>query len=259
MLSMINELLGMQPAAAEHAAKVDLMLELLHWFVVVLFIPWSAFFIYALVRFRKSRHPRADHVGVRGHGYKISEVAVCIVEAILLLGFAIPLWAQRVNQFPSEKESTIVRVIGEQFAWNVHYPGPDGVLGKADGKLVTKDNPLGLDKSDPRGEDDIIAINQLHVPVDRNVIVYLGSKDVIHSFKVLQMRACQDAIPGQSVPAWFKPIKTGDYEIVCAQLCGLGHYRMRGVLTVDTEEDYQKWMAEQAKAKAAAGGDSGYE
>src|SRR5206468_3576270 len=115
-------------------------LEVLHWFVLVLFIPWSAFFLYAIFRFRASRHPKADYQGVRGHMYKFSEVAVCIVEAVLLLGLAIPLWAQRVNEFPPQKDAVAVRVVGEQFAWNVHYAGPDGKLGRTDAKLVASDN-----------------------------------------------------------------------------------------------------------------------
>jgi cytochrome c oxidase subunit 2 len=257
---MINEMLGMQPVASEHGAQLDFMLELLHWFVIVLFIPWSAFFIYCIFRFRKSRHPKASYAGVQGHGYKFSEVAVCIVEAILLLGFAIPLWAHRVNEFPPQTNATVVRVVGEQFAWNVHYAGPDGKLGRTDPKLVSAENPLGLDRTDENCKDDFFAINQMHLPVDRNVIVYLSSKDVVHSFKLLSMRICQDAIPGMSIPTWFKPIKTGTFEIVCAQLCGLGHYKMRGVVTVDKAEDFDRWIVEQsAKAKAGGGGGQSYE
>lgn len=254
---MINRLLGIQENASLHGADIDLMLELLHWFVLVLFVGWSAFFIYTIFRFRQSKHPKADYHGVKSHGYKYSEVMVCIIEAILLLGFAIPLWAKRVNQFPAEKDAVVVRVIGEQFNWNVHYAGPDGKLGKADASLVTNDNPLGLDKNDPNGKDDFQLLNQLHLPVDKDAIVYLSSKDVVHSFKVLQMRVCQDAIPGMSIPAWFQPIKTGKYEILCAQLCGLGHYRMRGFLTVRTAAEYTSWVAEQSKAQA--GGATSYE
>lgn len=248
---MLNSLMGMQPPASAHAAGVDLMLEILHWFVVVLFVPWSAFFIYTILRFRKSRHPKADYGGVRGHGYKYSEVAVCIFEAFLLLGLAIPLWAQRVDKFPPEKDALNVRIIGEQFAWNIHYPGPDGILGKADAMLVTAANPLGLDQADEHGKDDVVTLNLMHLPLKRNVIVHASSKDVIHSFKILQMRVCQDAIPGQSVPTWFQPIKTGEFEIVCAQLCGMGHYKMRGVVTVESEAEFNTWIAEQLKSKSS--------
>lgn len=253
---MINEVLGMQPGASEQAARLDYMLELLHWFVLVLFIPWSAFFVYTLVRFRQSKNPKADYHGVKGHGYKYTEVAVCVVEAVLLLGFALPLWAKNVGEFPPKEGSVVLRAVGEQFAWNIHYAGADGILGKADATLVTKDNPLGLDKTDPHAADDVFILNQLHLPVDRNAIVYISSKDVIHSFKLPSMRVCQDAMPGMTVPAWFKPTKTGKYEIVCAQLCGLGHYKMRGQLIVETQAEFDEWMKKQA---TGSGGSGGYE
>ena len=103
-------------------------------------------------------------------------------------------------------------------------------------------NPLGLDPSDSAAKDDIVAINQLHVPVGKPVIVHLNSKDVIHSFFLPVMRVKQDVIPGQTVSVWFEAAKTGKFEIACAQLCGLGHYRMRGFFMIDTPEQFSTWM-----------------
>ena len=163
------------------------------------------------------------------------------------------------QELPSESEATVVRVVAEQFAWNVHYAGADGRFGRTDIKLVSADNPLGLDRSDASAKDDITDINNLHVPVDRPVLVQLLSKDVIHSFGLYEMRVKQDAIPGMQIPVWFIPtVTTADmrrnlgkadfeYEIACSQLCGLGHYRMRGVVIVETADEFQKWMAEQAR------------
>ena len=133
---------------------------------------------------------------------------------------------------------------------------------RSDVALVSADNPLGLDRNDPDGKDDITTINQLNVPVDRPVLIRLSSKDVIHSFGLYEMRVKQDAIPGLQIPVWFIPtVTTADmrqkvgnpafeYEITCSQLCGLGHFRMRGFLTVQSAADYQKWMADQVKEKA---------
>ena len=138
----------------------------------------------------------------------------------------------------------MVRVVGTQFAWNIQYPGPDGKFGRTDIKLVGSDNPLGLDRSDPAAKDDITTINQLNLPVDRPVLVHLSSMDVIHSFGLYEMRVKQDAIPGIQIPVWFIPNRIGEYEIACSQLCGLGHFRMRGFVNIKTEADFQKWLAD---------------
>jgi cytochrome c oxidase subunit 2 len=170
-----------------------------------------------------------------------------LIEVLLLVVFAVPIWATRVNAIPPESESTVVRVVAEQFAWNVQYPGKDGVFGRTDVKYIaTGTNPLGLDPNDPAGKDDIITLNDLHLPVGKPVIVKLTTKDVIHSFFLPQMRVKQDAIPGQVIPIWFKPVKTGQWDIACAQLCGLSHYRMRGSYTVESQADFDKWATDNA-------------
>ena len=141
---------------------------------------------------------------------------------MLIVAFAIPAWAARVDAFPRENEATVVRVVAEQFAWNAHYPGADGQFGRTDIKLVAADNPLGLDRSDPAAKDDFNSVNQLALPVNKPAILHLSSKDVIHSFSLIQMRVKQDTIPGESIPVWFTPTMTGDWEVNCSQLCGLG-------------------------------------
>jgi len=207
-------------------------------------------------------------------------VVVCSVIALLQLlrvvlaweitvnGFAIPLWAARVEHVPDANEATIVQVTGEQFAWNIHYAGPDGVFGRTDIKLLDlQSNPLGLDRTDPAAKDDVTTLNQLYLPVNKPIIVRLRSKDVIHSFGVPEFRVKQDAIPGLTIPIWFVPnVTTAEmrtrlgnaefqYEIACAQLCGLGHYRMRGFVNVLTAEEFQKWLDEQVKAASEAASD----
>jgi cytochrome c oxidase subunit 2 len=243
-LALINELIGLPPNASEHGYQIDSIIEFSHWFMGALFVGWSVFFIYVLLRFRKGRHPVADHEGVKSGISTHLEFAVVLIEAVLLVGFAIPLWAKRVNQFPENKDAILVHAIGQQFNWNFHLPGPDGQFGRRDIALVSNSNPLGLDPSDPAGKDDIVVLGELHVLVDRPVIIELSSKDVIHNFCLPHMRMAQDAIPGQIIPMWFKPIKTGSYEVVCGQLCGLGHYGMKGMLVVDNPADYQAWLKE---------------
>ena len=246
-LALINEFLGLPPNAAEHGYQIDHILEFAHWFMGALFLGWSAFFIFVLIRFRKRRHPDADHAGVRSGISTHLEFSVVLIEAVLLLGFALPLWAKRVNEFPPTKDVILVHTVGQQFNWNFHLPGPDGQFGRRDISFVSNSNPLGLDPSDPAGKDDIVTLGELHVPVNRPVIIELSSKDVIHNFCLPHMRIAGDAIPGSLIPMWFKPIKTGTYEIVCGQLCGLGHYGMKGTLVVDTPEDYKAWLKERAE------------
>ncbi len=222
-LALINEFLGQPPNASFHGYQIDHILEFCHWFMGALFLGWSAFFVFVLIRFRKGRHPAADHQGVKSGISTHLEFSVVLIEAVLLLGFAIPLWAKRVNQFPPGKEALLVHVVGQQFSWNFHLPGPDGQFGRRDASLVTNSNPVGLDPNDPAGKDDIVTVGELHVPVNRPVITELSSKDVIHDFFLPDMRIAADAIPGSLIPMWFTPIKTGTYEVICGQLCGLGH------------------------------------
>jgi cytochrome c oxidase subunit 2 len=172
---------------------------------------------------------------------------VAIVEVILLVFYAIPAWAKRVKALPSENEAVVVRVVAHQFAWEIQYAGPDGKFGRTDPNMVTSDNLIGLDRRDPDAKDDIVTSNQLNLPVDRPVLVHLSSQDVIHSFGLYEMRIKQDAIPGMSIPVWFIPNRVGQYEIACSQLCGLGHFRMRGFVTIQSAADYQKWFDDQEK------------
>ena len=265
--NIMTEWLGMQPLAATHGAQIDNLVGWIHIFMLVLFVGWGGFFLYLLARFRKSRNPVADYRGVTSKNSTYAEIGVAVVEAVLLIGFAIPLWAARVDTIPPVNQALEVNLTPEQFAWNVRYAGPDGVFGRTDIKLIDlQSNPLGVDRSDPAAKDDVTTVNQLYLPVNKPIIVNLRSKDVIHSFNVPEFRVKQDAIPGLTIPIWFIPNvttaemrqRTGNpqfqYEIACAQLCGLGHYRMRGFVTVLSTEEFQKWMDdEQGKLKELEG------
>jgi len=243
---MLNYL-GMPAVASTHAGEIDQLIALVHWLMLVLFVGWGLFFLFVLFRFRRGANPKASYTGAKGKISKGLEIGVVVVEAVLLLFYAIPSWANRVKAFPSESEAVVVRVVAEQFAWNIHYPGPDGKFGRTDIALISADNPLGLDRKDPNAKDDITTINQLNLPVDRPVLVHLSSKDVIHSFAVYEMRVKQDAIPGMNIPVWFIPNRVGEYEIACSQLCGLGHYRMRGFVSIQSGANFQKWFDDQEK------------
>lgn len=202
--------LGLPPDGSAHGPGLDQLIGVIHWLMLVLFVGWGIFYVFTLIRFRRSKNPTASYTGVKSHLSSYLEVGVLVVEVILLVGFSIPLWSKRVDRFPSEQEATVVRIVGEQFSWNVHYPGPDGKFGASSINLIDSDNPLGLDRSDPDAKDDIATINQFNVPVNKPVIIYLTTKDVIHSLSLPPYRVKQDAIPGMSIPVWFTPVKTTD-------------------------------------------------
>src|SRR5262245_15002487 len=263
MESMFTKWLGLPALATTHGGQIDSLIGWVHVFMLVLFVGWSAFLAFVLVRFRRSAHPVANYTGVKSHASSYLEGGVLVVEMVLLFAFSIPLWAARVDHIPGESEALVVHLTAEQFAWNVRYAGPDGKFGRTDIKLIdVQENPLGIDRSDPDAKDDVTTINQLYLPANKPIIVKLRSKDVIHSFNVPEFRVKQDAVPGLTIPVWFIPnvstaemrTRTGNpefqYEIACAQLCGLGHYRMRAYVTVLTPEDFQKWMQDKAAESA---------
>ena len=179
------------------------------------------------------------------------------------MGAGHPLYSQIKTKLPSANEVHNIRVVAQQFNWNIHYPGADGKFGITDITLLDEEtNPIGLDRRSTYGADDIVTINQMHLPVNKQVMIHLSSMDVIHSFGIPEMRIKQDAIPGMTIPFFFTPTMTSaefltkikgtaregmGYEIACAQLCGNSHYRMRGYVTIDTEEEYSTWLAKQAK------------
>jgi cytochrome c oxidase subunit 2 len=245
----MEQLLGLPPLASDHGRGVDHLIIYVHWLMIVLFVGWLAYFAYALFRFHRSRNPKADYVGVKNHSSSYIEGAVALIEGILLVFVAIPLWAKSVEKFPKESESTVIQVVAQQFAWNVRYPGKDGIFGRQDMRWVKEDNVFGVDPTDPNGKDDVQTLNDIHVPVNKPVIIYISSKDVIHSFKVIAMRITQDAIPGLRIPVWFTPTTPGRYQINCAQLCGNGHSSMAsGFLTVESQDAFEKWLASKAGA-----------
>ena len=242
----LNKLLGMVPNASQHGAQVDTLLEVCHWFMALLFVGWSSYFLYTLWRFHKSRNPKADYHGVQSKVSAHLELSVVIIEACLLLGFAMPIWGMRVNgdNYLDNPQALRVHCIARQFAWDFHYPGPDGVFGRTDPAFISATNPLGIDPNDPAGKDDYMSTNEMHIPNGRPVVIDVTSRDVIHSFAVPHMRVAQDAIPGSRIPIWFRPIRTGTFDIICGQLCGAGHFGMHGSMVVDDQKTFEDWQKE---------------
>lgn len=259
-LATLNEIMGILPNASEHGVTIDNALEVCHWFMLALFLGWTAYFLYTIFRFHRSRHPKANYHGVKSKVSAHLELSVVLIEAVLLIGFAIPLWGARVTNFPDKSNALRVRAIGEQFKWTFHYPGPDNIFGRQSISYITSANPLGLDPEDADGQDDVFSTNELQLVNFRPTVIEISSKDVIHSLSLQHMRMDQDAIPGMRVPMWFRPTVAGSYEIVCAQLCGGNHYAMKAMMKVDDEKAFAEWekslseLQHPKKPEAAAAG-----
>jgi cytochrome c oxidase subunit II len=234
------------PAASAHAAAIDGMLLHVHWMVLGLFVGWLVYFVYVLLRYRSGRQPQAFRQGTRGGIAIFVFAGVVVSEAVLLVGSALPLWFERTVTPKPSGDAVVVRVVAQQFAWNIHYPGPDGRFGDTSLALVSDENPIGLDRSSPFGKDDLVTTGELHVPINHPAIVELSSKDVIHSFGIPAMRVKQDVIPGAASSVWFTPTMAGQFEVACSQLCGAGHYRMRATVTVESDDAFRKFLAGEA-------------
>ena len=265
-------------AASSYAQSIDFGIWLIHAAMVGIFAMWGAFFVYLLVKYRARpgvpavREDHADtpaHISVPDSFSKfpfaqllyrnkgelkslIPDMIIMAFEIALIFFYAIPVWNKVKMSVPEEKDQVLIEIVAEQFAWNVHYAGPDGKLGSRKAELVHFSNPIGLDRSDPAAADDVVMGNELRLPVDKLAVFKLRSKDVIHSFFVPEFRIKQDLVPGLEIPMWIRPTKTGKFEIACAQLCGFAHALMRGDAIVQTQDEFDAWYKSRLAANPAA-------
>ena len=244
---MLN-LLGLPVEASTHAAEIDHMIVLVHWLMLVLFVGWGAFFLFVLFRFRKGANPKAELHGRQGQDLegprsrrRRSSKSCCWCSTRFRRG---PGASRRFR--PRARRSSCASSPSSSRGTST-IPGPTASSAGPTSSWWRRTTRSASIARDPDAKDDITTINQLNLPVDRPVLVHLSSKDVIHSFGLYEMRVKQDAIPGMDIPVWFIPNRVGDYEITCSQLCGLGHFRMRGFMTIQTAADYQKWYDAQEK------------
>lgn len=235
-------MLPLPRAASSHAPAIDAMLTHIHLVILVLFAGWATYFLYLLIRYRSGNHPVAKYAGTRGRLAIVFTALVVLVEGFLLVTSGLPLWFERTARGPTGPPPLAVRVVAEQFAWNFHYAGVDGEYGDTAVRLISPENPLGLDRNSRFGKDDVTSVGEMVVPLNHPVLVELSSKDVIHSFGIPAMRVKQDANPGMRIPVWFTPTELGEFEIACSQLCGLGHHRMRATIKVVQRNEYDAFL-----------------
>ena len=261
LLSNIVKAFSFPELVSQDGGRVDGFVIAIHLLMLLLFVGWIIYYFAALWKFRASNNPKADYRGVKTKTITNSIEGAVIVAELILVVVATYFWNLYVNKTDDFSDESVVRVTAEQFAWSARYPGADGKLGDQDKTLVSATNPFGLDKSDTDSEDDVEVLkSDIVVPMIKNedgthksVTVDLTSKDVIHCFKVLPLRVCQDVIPGMRIPIHFRPIKVGRYQITCAQLCGDGHARMKGAVKVVDEAEWNEWYKVEKKKKNPAG------
>ena len=231
---------------ASNWGNIDATIILSFWVTGAVFVGVCLFMAYCVWRYRYRPDRRAEYEPENKKlEWRLTWLTSLGVAALLAPGLLV--W----NQFVTvPKNAFNVEVVAYQWGWNYRLPGEDSILGKTDAKLVSYENPYGLNLNDPNGKDDIIVQDaDLHLQIDQPVKINLRSLDVIHNFYVPQFRAKMDTLPGIVSYYWFTPTKTGKYEILCAEFCGTGHYGMRGTVLVDEKKDYSNWLAQQITFK----------
>jgi len=233
--------------ASQHGAGIDAMMLYLVATTGLMFLIG-----HLLLGFLVWNGSRQEQVTLRLASIKTEKfmsIALGVLMALIAEGgvvaIGMPVWDEYfMGETP--EDAVQIDVFAQQFAWNVRYPGPDGIFGRVDASFIDEmSNPMGLDRSDAAAVDDVVVINQFFVPVDRPVQVTLRSRDVIHSLFLPNFRVKQDAVPGMSIPVWFVPTEEGRFEVACTELCGLAHYRMMGFFNVLPQGEFEDWLQQQ--------------
>lgn len=232
------------PVASKHGAGVDTVITYLLITTGVFFIVGHVVLGCFVWRYSKEENARYQPLSRKTEWIwaLIPVIVMAVVSEVGVLLMGLPVWAEIYGEPP--QDALQVEVVGKQFEWFVRYPGKDGKFGRTLPKLVHESrNFVGLDEDDPNAKDDIIKRGALHLPVGRSVYVRLRSHDVLHSFAIPAFRVKQDIVPGFTGYTQFQPVKTGMYEIACAELCGFGHYEMKGLVYVKSAEEFDKWLS----------------
>ena len=240
---------------ASNWGAIDFTIDITLWVTGFVFVAVNLFMAYAIIRYRHREGIKADY---EPENTKL-EVWLTVITTILVAALLAPgliVWAK----FVTPPENAIeIEAIGQQWKWTFRLPGEDGDFGHTDARLITVDNPFGINPDDPSGQDDILVDDAIvHIPVNQPVLFWLRSKDVLHNFTVAQFRVKMDLVPGMETYMWLEPTVVGEYEILCEELCGIAHHAMRGRVVVDEPADYQAWVASQptfAELQAKAPGD----
>lgn len=242
---------------ASNWQMMDDTVHVTFWVTGIVFVAVNLFLAYAVIRYRHRKdRPRKAQYEPENRKLEWWLTIVTSVGIAAMLAPGLSVWAKFVTV---PDDASVVEVLGQQWNWAYRFPGRDAALGRSDIRFVTADNPFGLDPQDPAGQDDVLAASaELHLPLDRPVKVLLRSRDVNHQFAVPQFRVKMDMVPGMVTYFWFTPTRTGSFDVLCEQLCGVAHFAMRGRVVVDEQHTFGDWLAAQptfAQSQAAIAGD----
>jgi cytochrome c oxidase subunit II len=229
---------------ASNWSYIDDTITITFWITGIVFVAVVLFMAYCIFRFRHEPGRQAAYEPENKRlEWWLTIVTGFGVAAMLAPGLFV--W----NQFITVPEdATDVEIVGQQWQWSYRLPGADGKLGTSDTRNISPENPLGINRDDANGKDDVVIEGgELRLPIGRPVKALLRSVDVLHDFYVPEFRAKMDLVPGQISYFWLTPTRTGTFEILCAELCGVGHSQMRGTVMVQTEAEYQAWIGEMSK------------
>ncbi len=242
---------------ASNWGYIDDTIIITFWITGVVFVAVVLFMAYCVFRYRYKEGLRAAYEPENKKlEWWLTGLTTLGVAGMLAPGLFV--W----DKFITVPEGAVeFEVVGQQWNWRYRFPGKDGVLGTLGARNISDENPFGLNPNDPNGQDDVlIDDSELHLPLDQPVKVLLRSIDVLHDFYVPQFRAKMDMVPGMITYIWFEPIRTGTFDILCFELCGIGHHEMRGTVVVESVSDYEAWLGEQetfaqTMARAETGAD----
>lgn len=227
---------------ASNWGAIDTTVDITFWVTGIVFIAVNLFMAYCLWKFHHHRGQKA-HFEPESKKLEIWLTVVTTIGVAAMLAPGLWVWGNFVT--PPD-DAVEVEVVGQQWHWTFRYPGADGKLGKTDVRKSTIDNPFGMDPEDPAGQDDILVANpELHLQLGQPVKLLFRSKDVLHDFAVAEFRVKMDLVPGMVTYAWLTPTRTGSFDVLCEEFCGIAHHAMRARVVVDTAEDYQAWLASQ--------------
>jgi cytochrome c oxidase subunit II len=224
---------------ASNWKTIDDTVTITFWVTGFVFVAINLFMAYAIVRYRHRKGSRAAYEpeNKKLEGWLVGLTSVGII-AMLAPGLFV--WAKIINV---PEDAIVFEAVGQQWHWSFRFPGKDGVLGTVDSRYISDKNPFGIDPDDPHGQDDVlISSPELHLPVGKPIKALLRSKDVLHNFTVAQFRVKMDLVPGLVTYIWFTPTRTGTFDLLCLELCGIGHFSMRGKVIVEEENKFQAWL-----------------
>jgi len=248
LLGMFDMLRWFPENVSTFGKELDDLFAFIYYISLGIFFLTYGILIVFMIKYRQKPNVKAYFY----HGNNLVELTWTLLPTILFAAIGIysdGMWEKTKYEKKVPIPDVEVQVMGYQYGWTCRYPGPDGTFGKQDRNQMSTSNRFGIDSADKAGKDDVVKDGVFSFPINRNIVVGLSSSDVLHSYFLPNFRVKQDAVPGQWIKVWFNGTKIGKYELACAELCGSGHYNMRGEVNMLSQTDFEKWLTNESAKK----------